>query len=125
MPPEAYGDAANAKTNQALIELAAAAARTGHAVIVDATFLDPSVRRQVAALAGATRFVGVWLSAPLAVLEERVAARTGDASDATVAVLRQAAANDPGAGDWLAIDATDAAAAAASVQRVLVSGSAG
>ena len=125
LPPEAYGDAANAKTNQALIELAAAAARTGHAVIVDATFLDPSVRRQVAALAGATRFVGVWLSAPLAVLEERVAARTGDASDATVAVLRQAAANDPGAGDWLAIDATDAAAAAASVQRVLVSGSAG
>lgn len=52
--------------------------------------------------------MGLWLQAPLPDLEARVAARTGDASDATVDVVRSAARHDPGAGDWVAIDATDA-----------------
>jgi predicted kinase len=40
----------------------------------------------------------------LAVLQARVEARRGDASDATQAVLNRLAAADPGAGDWIAID---------------------
>jgi uncharacterized protein len=62
--------------------------------------------RQAIVPAG-SRFLGIWLQAPLAELEQRVAARTADASDATVAVLQHAAQDDPGAGDWLSVDATD------------------
>jgi predicted kinase len=47
----------------------------------------------------------VWLQAPGAVLEDRVAARRGDASDATIAVLRATARASAGAGTWTAVDA--------------------
>ncbi len=51
-------------------------------------------------------FRGFWLRAPIEVLRARVAARTGDASDATVAVLEAAAARDTGAISWRALDAS-------------------
>ena len=109
LPQEAYSEASNSAVNKALIELAHTAAAGGHSVIVDSTFLDPAMRRSLAdAMTEASvPFKGVWLQAPLPILEQRVAAREGDASDATVAVLRRSAANDPGAGDWIAIDACD------------------
>jgi uncharacterized protein len=105
LPPEAYAPDANTATNEALIAQAHLAAEAGHSVIIDATFLDPAVRQAIVPTAG--RFLGIWLQAPLAELEQRVAVRTGDASDATVAVLQHAAQDDPGAGDWLSVDATD------------------
>jgi aminoglycoside phosphotransferase family enzyme/predicted kinase len=116
--PEAYTDAANTATNAAVMEQACRAAAAGHAVIVDATFVAPAVREALAAAVRQTGvpFLGVWLHAPLAVLEARIIARSGDASDATVAVLRQAAAIDPGAGDWLAVAAVDGAAALQTVR---------
>ena len=99
---------------------AVAAAAADACVIADATFLDPAARRQVAAVAHAVgaRFVGVWLHAPLPVLEARVAGRRGDASDATVAVLRAAAGVAPPA-DWPVIAAIDAAHALGEVRRLL------
>jgi predicted kinase len=42
-------------------------------------------------------------------LEKRVANRLGDASDADLAVLRKAAASDPGAGRWVALESADPA----------------
>jgi uncharacterized protein len=118
LPPAAYTKGANTATNDALIEQAQVAAEAGHTVIVDATFLDVEVRR---AIAPAGRpFLGIWLQAPLAVLEQRVAARTGDASDATVGVLRRSAQGDPGAGDWLAVDVTDYAQALETVRQAIV-----
>lgn len=113
LPPDAYTDAANAATNRTVRDTVLAVATAGHAVIADTTFLDPTVRAELEAAVRATSvpFLGVWLQAPLAVLEARVAAREGDASDATVAVLRQAVERDSGPGDWLVVDATDAAAA--------------
>jgi aminoglycoside phosphotransferase family enzyme/predicted kinase len=107
--PEGYSEAANIATNAAVIEQARIAAMSGHAVIVDATFLAPAMRQDVATAVrqAGVPFLGVWLQAPLTVLEARVAARQGDASDATVAVLHRSAKIDPGAGDWLAVDATD------------------
>jgi uncharacterized protein len=121
LPPDAYTPAADAKTNDALIEQARTAAEAGQAVIVDATFLDPAVRHALAAAVRATgkQFLGVWLHAPLPELEQRIAARTFDASDATVAVLRQSAQDDPGAGDWLEVDARDGARPLAAVRLAL------
>ena len=124
LPPEAYTAAANTATDNALIDQARIAAEAGHAVIVDATFRDKNLRDKLADAVNSAgrRFLGVWLHAPLSLLEQRVASRTGDASDATVAVLRQAAANDPGAGNWLAVDATDAAQALRAVHNAIING---
>jgi predicted kinase len=94
-------------------------AEAGHAVVADATFLEARHRAGIAAAAGGVPFLGVWLTAPLAVLERRVAGRVGDASDADVAVLRRAAAHDPGAGAWLSVDAADGDAALAAVRAAL------
>jgi aminoglycoside phosphotransferase family enzyme/predicted kinase len=105
----AYTETANTATNRAVIEQVRMAATSGHAVIVDATFLDPAVRRdlETEAQRAGLPFLGIWLHAPLPLLEARIGAREGDASDATVAVLRRSAANDPGPGDWLPVDASD------------------
>jgi predicted kinase len=60
-----------------------------------------------AARAAGVPFLGVWLCAPSRILEQRIAGRGGDASDATVEVLRSAAASDPGAGAWHAVNSSD------------------
>ena len=64
-------------------------------------------------------FLGIWLHAPLTVLEARIASRHGDASDATVSVLHQAAKIDPGPGDWLPVDASDGLQALATVRSAI------
>ena len=109
LPPSAYTPDASRTVFADLAELTAAAASAGHAVIADATFMDAGHRSMVAAAAqhAGVPFVGLWLEAPLAELERRVAERVGDASDATVEVLRSAARRDPGAGAWHRIDATE------------------
>ncbi len=118
LPPSAYSAAANAAINEAVVEQARVAAGAGHAVIVDATFLDPAVRVALerAVTEAGTRFLGVWLVAPLSLLEERIAGRSGDASDATVDVLRRSAQDAPDAGDWLQVDASDGRAAVEAVR---------
>jgi aminoglycoside phosphotransferase family enzyme/predicted kinase len=117
LDPTAYAPQASAAVFAEMFAAARAIAAAGHAVVADATFMDPAHRAAIAA-AGAP-FLGVWLTAPLPVLESRIAARRGDASDADLAVLRRAAANDPGAGAWRDVDATDAANALASVRAAL------
>jgi aminoglycoside phosphotransferase family enzyme/predicted kinase len=114
LPPEAYEPDVSATVFGVLFDDAASAAGGGHAVIADATFLHPAHRRALAQAArdAGSPFVGLWLHAPLPLLQARVAARRDDASDATVAVLRAAHKAHPHPpGDWIAIDATDAAAA--------------
>jgi aminoglycoside phosphotransferase family enzyme/predicted kinase len=113
LPPAAYTQAKSTAVFRELARLAHVAARDGHAVIADATFMDPAHRAMIGASArqAGVPFIGIWLTAPLALLEQRIGARTGDASDATVDVLRSAARNDPGPGAWQAVDATDATAA--------------
>ena len=108
LPPAAYTSSQGAAVFAELAAMVETAARGGHAVIADAMFMDPAHRRAVEAAArrAGMNFVGLWLTAPAAMLERRVAARIGDASDATVAVLRAAAPRDPGAGTWRALDAS-------------------
>jgi uncharacterized protein len=121
LPQSAY---ASTRSEAVFAELTAAAhmaAEAGHAVIADATFMDSRQRAQIesAAAAAGVPFLGLWLHAPRAILEERVAARTGDASDATVDVLRRAARGDPGPGRWCPIDTTDGTVALALAKRLV------
>jgi predicted kinase len=121
LPESAYSLEKSVAVFDELAKSVGLAASGGHAAVADATFLDVSHRAMVEAAAkhAGVPFVGIWLSAPLAVLEARVAARTGDASDATVAILRRASVNDPGPLDWHAVDATDGEAALALVKSVV------
>ncbi len=106
LPQSAYSDAASHAVFAQLAELVRQTATGGHAVVADATFIDPRDRAlvQSAALEAGVVFVGLWLEAPLPVLEQRISSRQGDASDATPAVLRAAAESSPQAGDWTPVD---------------------
>jgi aminoglycoside phosphotransferase family enzyme/predicted kinase len=79
----------------------------GHSVIADAVYGTSEERKGIADMARrmGVSFQPIWLDAPLAILERRVAARRNDASDATVAILhRQRAAVTPPM-DWINVDA--------------------
>jgi aminoglycoside phosphotransferase family enzyme/predicted kinase len=127
LPPDAYSEAANAAVNRTLIDLARSAAAGGHAVIVDSTFLNVGMRRDLEAAAreASVPFAGIWLQAPLPVLEQRIIGRQRDASDATAAVLRRSAASDPGPGDWVPVDAGDGDAAVKRVRQAIVAAASG
>lgn len=92
----------------ALIREADAAIKAGWAVIADAVFARAEEREDIAAVARANGvpFEGLWLDAPLACLQERVARRQGDASDATADVVRRQAAYDLGAITWRRVDSS-------------------
>ncbi|HWA61186.1 MAG TPA: AAA family ATPase [Caulobacteraceae bacterium] len=113
----AYARDAVQKVYARMMEDARIALAAGCTVILDATFLDVANRDEAAALArsAGVPFHGVWLTAPAQVLEARVGARHGDASDATVATLRQQLARDRGRLDWTVTDAVDAEAAAGAI----------
>ncbi|MGA0602995.1 AAA family ATPase [Caulobacter sp. KR2-114] len=107
-PADAYGREQMQAAYAVMLGEAERALRAGRAVILDATYMDVANREAAQALA--TRldvaFDGIWLTAPAAVLEARVAARQGDASDATVEVLRGQLARGPGALSWRQVDTT-------------------
>jgi uncharacterized protein len=105
--PEGYREEVSTRVYALIARRAETLLRAGRGVIADAVFADPAHRRQIqaaAARAGAP-FAGLWLDAPPDVLEHRVEARRGDASDATVAVVRQQQAIDLAAIDWPRLDA--------------------
>jgi aminoglycoside phosphotransferase family enzyme/predicted kinase len=113
---EVYTPEFYARVYDALFAEAGAMLRAGRAVVLDATFTDPSLRARAERLAAdvGVPFEGVWLDAPIEVLEARVAARTGDASDANVEVLHdQMARLDRAALTWTPADAGGDIAAAA------------
>jgi uncharacterized protein len=106
LPPEAYRQESSRAVYVALAARATTLVRAGHVAIVDAVFLDPEERAQIEAVAAAASvpFLGLWLSAPEQDLVRRVAARRGDASDATPEVVRRQLAIDPGALGWRTLD---------------------
>lgn len=114
VPPEehlsqtAYAEPVSRAVRAELLTEFAIAAAAGHAVIADATFLDPADREAVARAAGTAPFEGVWLEAPMKLLEARLATRTGGASDATAMVLRRAARVDAGTITWTRLNSADA-----------------
>lgn len=121
LPETAYTPAMNEKVYTALARSARAILATGYAVIADAVYGRAAERDAIAGVArsAGASFDGLWLEAPVPVLEQRISARRGDASDATVAVMHaQRDFVEPPA-DWRRLDAgqdrsaTDAAGRAA------------
>ena len=106
--PEGYRPEVTKKVYRTLVERAAAVIETGHAAIVDAVFAAPREREAIAEAAAQVNvpFTGLWLEAPAAVLERRIAGRGPDASDATVAVLHRQLGYRLGEITWRRVDAS-------------------
>ncbi len=117
LPDSVYAGDLYPRSYDTLIENARTLLMAGHGVVLDATFIDPVLRARAEKLAidCGVPFDGVWLEAPLAVLEARVAGRTNDASDATAATLQDQLARHTSRVRWRHIDVSgdiDAAAEA-------------
>mgnify|MGYP000274210465 CR=1 FL=1 len=106
-PPEAYTQDASDRVYQALEETIQAVLASGHSAIFDAVFARESERARIEAIARHVEagFTGLWLTAPAETLKERVAARAGDASDATTDVVEKQLGYDLGEMAWAEIDA--------------------
>ncbi len=115
LPAAAYAEAESLAVHAELFGAARRALAGGHSVVLDAVFLDAAHRAAARAVArdAGVPFDGFWLQAPLDLLRVRVAARRGDASDATEDVLLRAAAVDPGPLCWQILDAAGDPVAAA------------
>ena len=112
LPDAAYTQATTAEVYAVLASKARRALLAGHSVVVDAVFSREEERRameDVARTVGVP-FHGLWLTADRATLLARVAARRGDASDATPDVVEQQIARGAGNIGWTRIDAGGAAA---------------
>lgn len=107
LPDSAYDPEVSARVHETMRTKARTILSAGHGVILDATWLNRDERARLPDLArdAGARFIGIWLRAETAVLERRVSARIGDASDADATVVRQQVdlADDPET--WLQIDA--------------------
>ncbi len=104
--PESYSAEMTARTYAEFYRRVEAALEAGCPVIADAVFASPEQRAAVAAIAArkGVSFAGLWLEAEPSIMEARVAARTGNVSDATVEVLRRQRAYDLGPMSWTRID---------------------
>jgi hypothetical protein len=80
--------------------------RAGQSAVVDAVFLREDERQAAEMLAArvGVPFEGLWLEVPKQVAQARVAARSGDASDATPAVVERQFAHDLGRITWNRFD---------------------
>lgn len=112
LPEQAYAVEATARVYAALRDKAAVALAAGYCAVIDAVALRPEERQSFAAVArkAGVPFTGIWLDAPVVALSRRVAARRGDASDATPEVVERQSRADPGPLDWTRIDAGGSAA---------------
>lgn len=110
LPPAAYTSAVSATVQTRLLSLTKQALAVGQSVVLDATHRTEEERQAVEELARNLDlpFLGLWLEAPGALLARRVAARHGDASDATPAVVaaQLAGYKGNGANNWDKLDAS-------------------
>jgi aminoglycoside phosphotransferase family enzyme/predicted kinase len=107
LPPESYTPAASEAVYAAVFARAARIIAAGHSAICDAVFSKQDERDKAAAIAAGAGvpFDGLWLEAPPETMRARVASRTGDASDATPAVVDAQLAAAPAAIAWPRITA--------------------
>ncbi len=107
LPGSAYTPEVSARVYEIMRTKARAALLAGHSVVMDATWLAEAERGTLTDLAAETGapFSGLWLTADTAILEARVTARRGDASDADATVVRAQAKRMNTPADWMQIDA--------------------
>ncbi len=107
LPASSYTREASERVYAHVMQKARIALTAGHSVVIDAVFADPAERCSIARIASDLKVLsqGLWLTAPREMLLRRVAARTGDASDATPAVIEQQLERDVGPISWTTIDA--------------------
>lgn len=109
LTPEHYAVERNAEVYERLLCDAQGMLAAGQSVIVDGVFARPSERDDLAAMTRGmgVSFTGVWLEAPLEVLLERVAGRSGDVSDADRSLVEQQAEYELGdLSDWQRVNAS-------------------
>ena len=85
MPAGSYTPGSSARIYGACFARAEQLLRAGHSVVLDAVFARPEERQaaeEIAQRAGVP-FEGIWLDVPKEIAQARIAARKGDASDAT------------------------------------------
>jgi aminoglycoside phosphotransferase family enzyme/predicted kinase len=102
MPAGSYTPDSSAKVYASLLARAERVLRAGHSVVLDAVFSKEEERQMAEALAAkvGVPFEGVWLEVPKDMAQARVAARKGDASDATPAVVERQFGYDLGEIRW-------------------------
>lgn len=107
LPESAYTPDMSHRVFRTIAERAGVLLDAGRTVIADGVYGEPGHRAAIEAVARGRglRFDGFWLSAPEPALEARVAARRGDASDATVEVVRRQAMIDERSVGWARVDA--------------------
>ena len=111
LPDAAYAPGVGERVYDEALRLARIALAAGQAVILDAVFARSEERLAAAELAAGldVAFDGLWLDAPPAILEARVAARESegrDPSDAGVAVLKRQLGYNLGPMTWTKVDAS-------------------
>jgi aminoglycoside phosphotransferase family enzyme/predicted kinase len=102
MPAGSYSPEASARIYAAIMVRAERVLRAGHSVVLDAVFAREDERAAAEAVARkvGVPFDGLWLDVPKEVAQARVAARKGDASDATPAVVDRQFGYDLGTITW-------------------------
>lgn len=111
LPEEAYRPEAGARVYREMLHLAGTVLDAGMSTVLDAVFARERERNDAAEVAAERNlpFTGLWLEAPAALLEARVAAREtrgDDPSDAGVDVLRRQLSYDLGHMRWGRLNAS-------------------
>ena len=111
LPETAYAPEMSKQVYARVAEIASVTLASGFTAIADAVYGTEDERRAIAEVAhGANvRFDGLWLEAPQAVLEQRISARVGDASDATAGIVKFQLGRITRPRTWSAISAVGAA----------------
>ncbi len=104
--PEGYAAPVTARVYRTLSARALLALGAAHAVIADAVFARPAERRAIEDVAkrAGVPFTGLWLEAPVKLMEKRLGRRRRDASDATPAILRRQRGRRLGPIGWHRVD---------------------
>jgi len=110
LPAEAYTPDVSERVYAEMRTEAARTLRRGHAVVADAVFDRAELARAIAEIArdNGAIFKGFWLQAPRDDMAARIAARRGDPSDATPAVLDLQMQKGAAPEGWRRIDSSGA-----------------